>query len=103
MTDETSEQTAGGVIGRLVGKAKEAAGSLAGNEDVAREGRLQQAQAEAATSSRPSDPGGTSAADGAERDAERERLAAAKEEIRLGQRARRAESEADAIDPEEQS
>ncbi len=44
---ETSERTAGGLVGALAGKAKEAAGSLVGNDELAREGRLQQAQVEA--------------------------------------------------------
>lgn len=41
------EPTAGGIVGALAGKAKQAAGSLVGNKDVAREGRLQQAQVDA--------------------------------------------------------
>src|SRR4051794_40324109 len=44
---ESSETTTGGAVGRLVGKAKAAAGSLLGNSDLEREGRLQQAQADA--------------------------------------------------------
>ena len=48
MTDQqNSEQTAGGLVGRIAGKAKEAAGSLVGDRDLAREGRLQQAQVDA--------------------------------------------------------
>ena len=48
MTDpKMPEETAGGPLGKLAGKAKEAAGSVLGNEELAREGRLQQAQAEA--------------------------------------------------------
>jgi uncharacterized protein YjbJ (UPF0337 family) len=50
LTDkEKTERTTGGVVGRLTGKAKEAAGTLVGNDDLAREGRLQQAQADAET------------------------------------------------------
>jgi uncharacterized protein YjbJ (UPF0337 family) len=41
------EKTAGGLIGQVVGKAKSAAGSLLGNENLKREGNLQQAQTEA--------------------------------------------------------
>ena len=41
---ETSERTAGGLVGKLAGKAKEAAGSVVGDDQLAREGRLQQAQ-----------------------------------------------------------
>jgi uncharacterized protein YjbJ (UPF0337 family) len=48
MTDrETTERTASGPVGRLAGKAKAAAGSALGNEELAREGRLQQAQSDA--------------------------------------------------------
>jgi uncharacterized protein YjbJ (UPF0337 family) len=39
----SQEETAGGVVGRIAGKAKEVAGSATGNEEMAREGRLQQA------------------------------------------------------------
>jgi uncharacterized protein YjbJ (UPF0337 family) len=55
---ERPEEVAGGVLGRVVGKAKSAVGSLVGNEDLQREGNLQQAHVEA------------------EADAERERAAA---------------------------
>ncbi|MCW2968648.1 MAG: hypothetical protein JWM71_2420 [Solirubrobacteraceae bacterium] len=44
---DTAETTAGGLVGKLAGKAKAAAGSLIGNEDLAREGRLQEASSEA--------------------------------------------------------
>ncbi len=47
MTDPDTQRTAGGVLGRVAGKAKELSGELTGNEDLAREGRLQQAQADA--------------------------------------------------------
>lgn len=47
MTPHRNEQTAGGIAGRLIGKVKEAAGQLAGRDDLAREGRLQQAQGDA--------------------------------------------------------
>jgi hypothetical protein len=44
MTDaEFPETTAGGAVGRFVGKVKSAAGALVGNEDLQREGNLQQA------------------------------------------------------------
>src|SRR4051794_7970121 len=42
-----SERTAGGVVGRLAGQAKEAAGQALGNDELAREGRLQQASVDA--------------------------------------------------------
>jgi uncharacterized protein YjbJ (UPF0337 family) len=38
------EVTREGLLGLLAGKAKEAAGTLVGNDELAREGRLQQAQ-----------------------------------------------------------
>jgi uncharacterized protein YjbJ (UPF0337 family) len=44
---ESNETTAGGALGRLVGKTKAAVGSLIGNKDLQREGNLQQAQSEA--------------------------------------------------------
>jgi uncharacterized protein YjbJ (UPF0337 family) len=44
---ESTEETAGGALGRLVGKAKAAFGSLTGNEALTREGNLQQARSEA--------------------------------------------------------
>src|SRR5258707_1668284 len=44
---ENSERTAGGLVGKVAGKAKAAVGSLVGNGDLAREGRLQQAQVDA--------------------------------------------------------
>ncbi len=45
--DENPELTREALFGKLAGKAKEAAGSLVGNDDMAREGRLQQAQLDA--------------------------------------------------------
>ncbi len=48
MSDPDSpETTAGGLVGQIVGKAKSAAGALFRNEDLKREGNLQQARAEA--------------------------------------------------------
>jgi uncharacterized protein YjbJ (UPF0337 family) len=45
--DANSERTAGGMVGKVVGKTKEALGGAIENDDLAREGRLQQAQSEA--------------------------------------------------------
>ena len=42
-----TEETAGGLAGKLAGKAKEVAGETLGRDDLAREGRLQQAGSEA--------------------------------------------------------
>src|SRR5215210_2838314 len=44
---DTPEQTAGGPLGKIAGQVKEAAGSAIGDDELAREGRLQQAQADA--------------------------------------------------------
>src|SRR3954462_1762873 len=46
VSNQETERTAGGLVGKLAGKAKEAAGSVIGNDDLAREGRLQDAQSE---------------------------------------------------------
>ena len=46
---ETPETTTGGALGKVVGKAKEMVGKAIGEDDLAREGRLQQAQGEAET------------------------------------------------------
>lgn len=43
------ERTTGGIAGKLIGRAKEAAGALTGKDALAREGRLQEAQADADT------------------------------------------------------
>ena len=43
----SSEETAGGALGRIAGKAKEVAGSALGHDELSREGRLQQAGADA--------------------------------------------------------
>jgi uncharacterized protein YjbJ (UPF0337 family) len=65
LTDqENPERTAGGLVGRIAGKAKEAVGSLLGNGDLAREGRLQQAQVDAEADVQRSD------AEARQRDAE---------------------------------
>ena len=48
MTDsEGRERVAGGPIGKLAGKAKAAVGNLTRNDELAREGNLQEAQADA--------------------------------------------------------
>src|SRR5689334_9410812 len=46
MSNQDKERTAGGLVGKLAGKAKEAAGSVVGNDKLEREGRLQDAQAD---------------------------------------------------------
>lgn len=44
---QPTETTAGGALGRVIGKAKSAVGSLLGNDELQREGNLQAAQSEA--------------------------------------------------------
>lgn len=44
---DSEERTAGGPLGKLAGEAKEAIGSALGNEELAREGRLQKVQVDA--------------------------------------------------------
>ena len=42
-----TEQTAGGIAGKIAGKLKAATGELVGNDELAREGRLQESQGDA--------------------------------------------------------
>ena len=44
---DVPETTWGGMLGKVLGRVKEVAGELVRNDDLAREGRLQQAQADA--------------------------------------------------------
>jgi uncharacterized protein YjbJ (UPF0337 family) len=161
------EKTSGGLVGKVAGKVKEVAGSLSDKDDLAREGRLQEARADAdleaarraeqaherqeqadlvqeqketelerarlenevaaqrreqqieldrQTSERAADVEAQrrqeaaeherdrdqESAAGVEQRAEQERLATAKEEIRLEQQAREAEARADAIETEDE-
>jgi uncharacterized protein YjbJ (UPF0337 family) len=52
MTPENREEVAGGALGKVAGRLKQAAGDLLGDDDVAREGRLQEAGADAELESR---------------------------------------------------
>ncbi len=45
-SSKDQEETAGGIAGKIAGKVKEMAGAATGDGDLAREGRLQQAQSE---------------------------------------------------------
>jgi uncharacterized protein YjbJ (UPF0337 family) len=45
--ERTRERSAGGLLGKAAGRAKEIVGSALGNDQLDREGRLQQAQVEA--------------------------------------------------------
>ncbi len=45
--DQNPERTVGGVAGKVVGKVKEMVGSATGQDELAREGRLQNAQSDA--------------------------------------------------------
>jgi uncharacterized protein YjbJ (UPF0337 family) len=47
MTEHSPETVAGGPLGKVVGKLKEVAGKVTRQDDLAREGRLQQAGADA--------------------------------------------------------
>src|SRR3954449_6272427 len=49
---QQSETTTGGIAGKVVGKVKEAAGSLTGDPDLQREGRLPPAPADAEAQAR---------------------------------------------------
>ena len=120
---ERTERTSGGTLGKLAGKAKEAAGWMVGKDDLAREGRLQQAQSaaeidaqrHAAEAEQRQDEADLAekkrevelereqlvSAVSAQERAERERVAAAKEGIRLEQDARRAEAAANAMHDKE--
>ncbi|WP_210495301.1 CsbD family protein [Patulibacter sp. SYSU D01012] len=48
MTASDDDRTTGGLAGKLIGKAKQAAGGLTGNEQLEREGRLQETAADQA-------------------------------------------------------
>jgi uncharacterized protein YjbJ (UPF0337 family) len=69
MTDENAA-TRGGSVDKLTGKVKEAAGNLAGNRDLAEEGKLQQARATEARRAGRLDAAAEQAADEARVDAE---------------------------------
>jgi uncharacterized protein YjbJ (UPF0337 family) len=78
---ETPERTRGGLAGRLAGRFKQAAGSLLGDKDLAREGRLQEAHVDAeadaeaaAQRARQADAGVALDAARTENEIERERL-----------------------------
>ena len=86
---ETDERTTGGLAGKVTGKAKELAGELTNNDDLAREGRLQQAQgdaaveaAEARTEAQQADAAAQLEEDKVETAAERQRLEAEIEQRR---------------------
>jgi uncharacterized protein YjbJ (UPF0337 family) len=139
MTPDNNSEVTGGVIGKIAGRLKETAGEALGRDDLAREGRLQQAGADAEVEARRR---GAAARDEqavadieaqrADNEAERARLQAeveaerrearieadadraqalaeqdrareTAEAARLEQEARRAESRANTIDPEEQA
>src|SRR5687767_13152240 len=47
VSETDQERTTGGLAGKVAGKAKAAIGSVTGDDDMAREGRLQEAQSDA--------------------------------------------------------
>ena len=61
---DKTEDTAGGLTGKIAGKAKEAAGAVLGDEQLAREGRLQQSQVDAETDAAARGRRGTAARGG---------------------------------------
>src|SRR3954454_11312901 len=55
MTPDNTEQVAGGALGKVAGRIKETAGEALGRDDLAREGRLQHAGADAESEARQRD------------------------------------------------
>jgi uncharacterized protein YjbJ (UPF0337 family) len=121
MNPDNREEVAGGALGKVAGRLKEAAGDVLGHDDLAREGRLQEAGADAELEARKREGEARdeqSEADletrKAETEAERARLqsevAADRQEEKIERdrelaeaRADRLEAQADVIDPEEQA
>jgi uncharacterized protein YjbJ (UPF0337 family) len=86
------EETTGGPLGKLAGKVKAAAGSLTGNETLAREGRLQEAQVDAEVDARRE----AAEAEQAEQEAQLEQKRNETEEERKRLQAELAESDREA-------
>ena len=132
MSAKSDEHTSGGLVGRVAGKLKEVIGDGAGSDDLAREGRLQQAQTDAELDARRAEERARAERIATERDAEalssdRERAAeerrraetdaarrqesyadaertrAQEEAATLEREAARKEARADAIDPKEEA
>lgn len=121
MTPDNNEQVAGGPLGKLAGRLKAAAGAALGDDEVAREGRLQEAgadaeleavqremkahdeQAEADVEARKADVAAERARlqDEVAQQRQHDQIEADRE--RAEDRAARLEAQADAIDPEEPS
>src|SRR5438094_385976 len=103
--NEETEPTAGGALGKLAGKAKEVAGEMFGDRDLAREGRLQDSAADAELDARRKDAEAQvkaeNAREEAEKRAEEDRFQRETDAAKLEAAAARAESRADQIDPEE--
>ena len=111
---DTPERVAGGALGRLAGTVKEAAGSVLRDDELAREGRLQQAEAdaereaarheaqarEARSEAELEEEKAQTVAEARERQGEVEHDADARTAAELEREARAAEAAADAIDPE---
>src|SRR3954454_7903483 len=90
MTPDNTEQVAGGALGKVAGRIKEPAGEALGRDDLAREGRLQQAGADAEIEARQRDA-----------DARDEHAEANLETRRVATEAERAELQAE-VDAERQ-
>src|SRR3954463_14288279 len=103
--DTAGETTAGGMVGKLAGKAKAAAGSLTGNDDLAREGRLQEAQSEAEITARKEEAEAQQARAEAELEAERAETKAERDELRneLTEQEREEQAERDRQAAEQQA
>jgi phosphoglycolate phosphatase-like HAD superfamily hydrolase/uncharacterized protein YjbJ (UPF0337 family) len=80
MTD--AKEPAGGLVGRVAGKAKEAAGELLDHDELAREGRLQQASVDAEQEAGQREAEAARERDAAEREAERTRIEAERARLR---------------------
>ncbi len=107
MSEETEEKTTGGLVGKVTGKAKELAGELTDNDELAREGRLQQAGADAKeealeeqSEARLAEHAAAIEQERAETEQERQRVEGELEAARIEQHAEadREEAEHEAID-----
>lgn len=86
------ERVAGGPLGKAVGRAKQLAGAALGREELDREGRLQESQAEADMEAAEIE---------AEEQAERKRAEEEHQAAELQRKADRAEAAAEALDRKE--
>lgn len=97
MPQNTGEEVAGGLAGKLIGKVKQAAGDLVDNDELKREGTLQEAQGDAEVEAREREAQARAASEKADlegeqldNEAERARL-----RIEVEEASRRAEADAE--------